>query len=357
MNDAKGTVGKARIGWLCSYVPEELILAAGMEPVRIRGQAEGVTQADSYMFPNFCPYLKNLLESGLRGDYKEVEGIIFTSSCDGMRRLYDLWRDHVGTPFAHMLEVPKNRDEHAIRFFSEQLRELVTRLEKFFAVETTDDKLGESIGLVNKHRRLITALFERQKETPALYKGSELLALCLDVLTFPKQAVTGRLREGLTQEGTRNSTLDNSPRVGVVGNVVDRPDLFKLVEAAGASIVAFDTCPGMRHWTGLVDGEQDPIESLARRYLCKPPCPRMPGFDQRIAQIAELVQDYSIDGIIYSNMKFCDYGLFEAPVVERTLRNPQLPFLVLENEYVWGDTARIRTRIEAFVEMMKGDLD
>ena len=84
----------------------------------------------------------------------------------------------------------------------------------------------------------------------------------------------------------------------VTGNIVDKPLLFKMIEDSGAEIVTFDTCGGLRHWEGLVEEGTNPIESLARRYLLKQLCPRMPGLDQRIEQINRLIQDYAIDGVI-----------------------------------------------------------
>ena len=82
----------------------------------------------------------------------------------------------------------------------------------------------------------------------------------------------------------------------------------------------------------------------------------MPGFGKRIERLEQLIEDYSIEGIIYNNLKFCDYSLFEAPQVEGFLRKGSLPFLVLENDYLWGDIGRIKTRIEAFLEIVGGEL-
>ncbi len=347
---------RKRIGWLCSYVPEELIIAAGLEPVRIQGQVKMVKEADSYISLNTCPYLKNILDSGLQSKFKNMEGIIFTSSCDGMRRLYDIWTHHVPTPLSFMLEIPKNKDEKAIQYFSEQLYGLKTKLEKAFEVNITDNSLGKAIALMNEHRKMITKLFEKQKELPSPHKGSELLALCLEEMTLPKHGAAEKINKFLKQVETPKSLGDKSPRILVIGSVIDKLNLFQMVEAAGASVVAFDTCVGLRHYSGAVEEGQDLIESIARRYLLKPSCPRMPGFNERMERVEELIRDYLVDGIIYSSMKFCDYGMFELPVIERRLQSRQFPFLFLENDYVWGDEGRLKTRVEAFVEMIKGDL-
>ena len=55
-----------KIGYFCDYVPEEIILAAGLTPVRLGGRVPSIQKADAYIFSNVCPYVKNILDSGLR---------------------------------------------------------------------------------------------------------------------------------------------------------------------------------------------------------------------------------------------------------------------------------------------------
>jgi len=343
---------RKRIGWLCSYVPEELVIAAGLEPVRMIGREEEIKKADAYIPPNFCPYLKSILDSGLRDGFKDIGGIIFTNSCDGMRRLHDLWNNYVQTPPSYMLEVPKNRDDVAINYFSEQLLKLKTWLEKVYKVDISDDKLEDAISAMNDRRSAIMELFEKQKELHPPLEGSELLELCLEEMTRPKDETTVKLKTFAEKIKISVSSDSKISRIMIIGNVVDKPDLFNIVETAGASVVVFDTCTGLRHYSDPIENSHDPIKNLALRYLLKPPCPRTPGFDERIERIEQLTKDYSTDGIIYSNLKFCDYGLFDAPAIEKHLRNRSVPFLTIDNDYFRGDEGQIKTRIEAFVEMI-----
>ncbi len=340
---------KKRVGYFCSYVPEELIIAAGLEPVRLKGEVAEVKEADAFLISSICPSLKYILDSGLREKF-DVEGIVFAHSCDGMRRLYDLWNRYGKTPFTYMLEIPKNRDENGIQYFTEQLSDLRSGLEDFFAVTISDDKLEEAIALNNSHRKMITELFEKQREAPAPFKGSDLLALCLSEAASPREESTARLKD-FFEKSSSSISQDTHPRILISGNRGPTPTLVQMAEASGASVVALDTCYGMKHYTGLVEMDRDPLEGLARRYLLKPACARMPGFKTRIERLEELTRDYSIDGIIYSIIKFCDYGLFEAPEIRRSLGD-RLPLLILENDYIWSDEGRVKTRVEAFVEMI-----
>ena len=344
-----------RIGWFCSYVPEEMIIAAGLVPMRIQGRVDKVKEADSYVFSNICPYLKNILDSGLRGNFEDLAGLIFTNSCDGMRRLYDLWTRYVPTPFTFMLEVPRNRDERGVRYFASQLLAMKAELEKAFERDIPNHRLLEAVSFMNDRRDMVEEVFSGQKEFPPRLKGSEVLALGLEEMTRPKAETTPRLEEAAGGAVPADQALKNKPRILVMGNVLDRPSLFEMVEGAGASVVVCDTCNGLRHYSDRIEDGDDPIEALARRYLHKPPCPRMPGFKERMDRLGGLIEDYSIGGVIYSNLKYCDYSLFETPQIEGYLKERRLPFMVLENDYLWADVERMRIRVEAFLEVV-GDV-
>jgi benzoyl-CoA reductase/2-hydroxyglutaryl-CoA dehydratase subunit BcrC/BadD/HgdB len=346
---------KKKIGWFCSYVPEELIMAAGMEPLRLKGQVKNFKEADAYLFSNICPYLKNILDSGLRGRLNGLEGIIFTNSCDGMRKLYDLWIEYVETPFTYMLEVPKRLDKQGIEYFSHQLKRLKSNLEAVLDVNISEG-LQSAISIMNEHRAIMGKIFERQRESPPQYKGSEMLALCEEEMMSPKENITPKLLEFSNRTTSHGRSKKEGARILLMGNTVDDPTLFRLVENADCSVVAFDTCNGLKHYTNLVEEGSDPIESLARRYLLKPSCPRMPGFDTRLENTDNLIQQYSVDGIIFTNLKHCDYSLFEAPQIERYAKEKGLPLLVVENDYLWTDIERIRIRVEAFLEMVQGEV-
>jgi len=346
---------KKKIGWFCSYVPEELIIASGLEPVRLKGQVKELRRVDSYVFSNICPYLKNILDSGLRNRLEHLNGIIFTNSCDGMRKLYDLWTQYVQTPFTFMLEVPKNRDKYGIRYFSDQLHALQKGLEKAYDVDISP-KLQSAISLMNNRRVMLGRIFEGQKEFPPRLKGSELFSLCQEEMSSPKDDTTLKLEDLAFKPRPSDSSNADNARILVMGNTLDNPTLFDLVENAKGSVIIFDTCKGLKHYSDLVEAGPDKIESLARRYLLKPPCPRMPGFDLRIERLKELIQNYSIGGIIYSNLKYCDYSLFEIPQIEQFSKENQVPLLVLENDYLLTDVERLKIRVEAFLEMVRGDV-
>jgi benzoyl-CoA reductase/2-hydroxyglutaryl-CoA dehydratase subunit BcrC/BadD/HgdB len=344
-----------RIGWLCSYVPEEIIMAAGLLPSRVSGSSEELATAEAHLYTNLCPYVKGVLAAGLSGETKQLDGMIFVRSCDAMRRLYDVWKSYVPMRFVHMLEAPKNRDAAAVEYFAAQLRSFATALGQEFGSEISVKSLNQAIKTANQARRLMQGLYQRQRGAPLPLPGSQIFQLGLEGMAMAKKDFIGRLEEYGKKGGSQTIGKggDGNARVLITGNVVDRPDLFNMVEAAGAEVPVADLCTATRHFNFLVDeDEADPYVALARGYLNKPRCPRIAGLEERFAQMMELVDGYKVDGVIYTSVKFCDQHLADAPYFLDKLKEKKMPALFLENDYVWRTTGQLKTRVGAFVEML-----
>jgi benzoyl-CoA reductase/2-hydroxyglutaryl-CoA dehydratase subunit BcrC/BadD/HgdB len=106
---------------------------------------------------------------------------------------------------------------------------------------------------------------------------------------------------------------------------------------------------------GIGAGE-DPWAGLAGAVLRQGPCART--FDpSRPIRIADDVLDQAraagARGVICHTVKFCDPYLARLAAVRRTLQEAGMPFLVLEGDCTLRSVGQQRTRIEAFVEMLK----
>ncbi len=347
------TIAPKRVGWFCSYVPEEIILAAGCRPVRLEGRVERFQEIDSYLNANLCFTIRNIFESGLTNQYDDLNAVIFANSCDGMRRLYELWSHYIQTPTAYFLEIPKNRDENSAAFFSSSLLNLKRQMEEDFAISITAERLVQAGIQMNERRGKMLELFGRQKLSPPPCKGSELYNLAIQESRLPKRDIDRKIQFALEKTYPVQSAGKAAPRLLVSGNEGASFTLFQLIEKSGADVVLFDTCRGMNHYTGMVSMEKDPIQSIARRYLFKPTCARMPGNAERMERLTALIDEYAIDGVVYSGVQFCDYSLFESALIEPFLKERSLPVLFVENDYIWSNKEQIRTRIEAFVEMIQ----
>ena len=330
-------------------------MAAGLLPMRLSGSGESTAVADAYIYSNLCPYVKSILAVGLNGKAKHLDGLVFARSCDGMRRLYDVWRSYVGTRFVYMLEVPKNQDEAAIEYFASQLRKFTHALKQEFRKEVTLESLNHAIKITNQVRGLMQRIYQLQRNVPLQLPGSEVFQLGLEGMQSDKKSFIGKLKKYYSDARNlaKQRGKQGKARVLVSGNVIDRPDLFNVIEVAGADVAAADLCTALRYFSHPVDEDSDdPYLALARRYLSKLHCARMTGLEEHLAELKELVKTYAVDGVIYTSVKFCDQHLADAPYFVERLKDAGVPVLFLENDYAWGNIGQLKTRVEAFIEIL-----
>src|SRR4030042_5096492 len=149
--------GRKVFGWLCTYVPEELLHAAGILPVRITGYAQETELDDgsAYLYINNCSFSRSCLQVRLQGEYDYLDGIVAGSTCDGARRLFDLWHHYLDTPFHHILTVPRKYTERAHKLYYEQVTQFKKHLEQFMGVKISGEALLKSTNLYNESRALL----------------------------------------------------------------------------------------------------------------------------------------------------------------------------------------------------------
>ncbi|MGW8321222.1 MAG: 2-hydroxyacyl-CoA dehydratase subunit D [Thermodesulfobacteriota bacterium] len=349
---SKDGPGRRTVSYACSYVPEEIILAAGLTPRRMIPEPRP-SHADAYMHPNTCYYVKSLFASGLAGAEAGASAVVFANSCDGMRRLHDVWKEYVKGVPALFLDVPKKKDPASVEFFAHELRRFVRELEEVFpGSQVTDEGLRGAIETCNEVRRLMGEVFKLQGDPKEGVSGRSVLELCLEGARSHPIDFAGRLKRFIS-DSQRGPIEGGARRIVVTANVIHRPDLIALIEDSGGRVVALDACVGVRHFDRPVESNSpDPVAALAERYLAKASCPRMEGIEERFQRLKRLASECSADGIIYSTVKFCDLHLYEAPLMRITCEDAGLPLLFLENDYEWTGLEQMKTRVEAFLGMI-----
>jgi len=344
-----------KIGYFCSMVPAEIITAAGLKPVWVKGKAGMTAAADAHLYPNMCPYIKSLFTDALEGGDTTYDGLVFARSCDGMRRLYDAWEAYIPSKFTYMLEAPKNVDQLAVAYFTSQLREFAVQMGKASGSEVTGPALKKAIQDANKTRGVMRDLYSLQKRSPLPVSGSELFSLGLEILQGNGNDAAGRVSSlyKKTAKSGGSGRGRKKIRIMIGGNVMDRPDLFQMIENAGAEVPIADLCTASRYFERVVDEHGgDGFVSLAEAYLGEPRCSRTAAPAEIYARISGNVKQYAVDGVVLTALKFCDQQLYDIPYLLRRLNGDGMPVLFIENDYVFSDRDRIRTRVEAFIEML-----
>ncbi len=353
--EAKGN-GKKTVGYFCSYIPEELIHAAGMIPYRMRvAQSKGTTLGDTYFAPTICSFVRQCFDKALRGDFDFLDGVIFMNGCDHNRRMYDNWRyADIKPDFLYMLSVPHVLADPGPDHFLTDLKKLKKELETRFDVEITDAALTESIKLYNKKRELLARIYESRKQQEVPIKGSEVLSIMLAITAIPVEDAITLLEEVIREMEGRVVSTPEDLRILISANCMEEIDHLQLIEEMGAVVVADKICLGSSHFDTLVEEAGDPLSALSHRYLKHLSCPRMmDDTDRRIAFVFDQVDKYHADAIIAERMEFCTLMAGEIFIYKKEAQKVNVPILSMDLELYGGSTGQIKTRIQAFFEKVR----
>ena len=347
--------GRRIMGWMCSYVPEELIHAAGFVPVRIIGGTEDTSTADAHLYINMCSLVRSALEEAMRGKYSYLDGLVTLNTCDNIRRLYDVWTHYVPQPFSRILSLPRKATPEAVKFFRSQLQELKVGLESLSGKKIHEEDLQKSIKLFNKMRRLQKEIVESGRDGCGVLSGSDIFAVNLAAGFLPKEEYVIMLEDLSRRLKAAKEVQPNTKiRLLVTGSELDNPDLFSLIESCGANVVVDDLCTaGKTFWNLVEEDTSDGLEALARAYLLRPPCPRMKMPDERREHLRNLIKEFSVQGVVHQTIKFCKLYEEDYITIREEMKALGVPMLSLSREYVISGTGQFKTRLEAFIESLQ----
>ncbi len=356
--------GQKVIAYLCSLVPVEIITAAGFIPFRIRGDVhEPITKGDTQLENIACPFMRSCFDVSLKGRYDFCEGLVLPHACDSITRTYSVWRYSLDLPYSHFINLPHTARGPSMDFFSAELETFRKSLGKFAGKEISDADLAQSIDLYNENRYKARALYDLRKSDPPLVSGTEIAKILTVGMSLPVQEANELFDEVLGKlKQRKESPFKRAPRIMVDGACVDNVDFFSLIEDSRANMVVDSLCIGTRDYWPHTDIGSNPMKALAHRYLDKINCPRtyrekvgetyQEDLESRFGDIGSLSKEFNVDGVILYLYKYCDPFGFEVPARKAYLDSLQMPVLYLEDEYSAGTIGRLRTRIQAFLEMI-----
>ncbi len=343
-------------GVLDSYVPEEVLLAAGILPWRIRGSRKSFPDLALQHRPASCnPYYTHVIQSMLEGGLDFLDGIAATNWEQDGSRAYDLLEYWGKIGQGHILHVPHVKRERNVAYFASEIEKFTSAVENFSGKKITEDSLKRAAQQVNKVRSLLMRLYSLRQKAKAPVSGAECLNISLAGMTMAKEDFIPKM-EGLFPYLEKRPTTGDSarPRVLVVGDFLDDGAFLNLIEEAGAVVAMDDLDTGSRYFWGAVDTDASDIATaIAHRYLNRVPCPRMDFFDEEIDQVIAWTADFKVDGVLLLNLSFCYSRHFRMPFWIRRLKAAGIPFAALEREYCLFHPAQLKTRIEAFIETLQ----
>lgn len=346
---------KKILGYFCTYIPDEIITAANLLPIRVKAQqCTDTPMGDAYMAATTCSFTRCCLDAADRNQLQYLDGIVSCNSCDQIRRLYDNLRFKTPFSYHYFLSVPGNVNEITINWFKHELIKFQEDLQAKFSSTITEEHLRGAIQLYNRSRRLLRDLYALRKQEEPTLSGTDIMHIMTAGTAMPRDQFNDLLARQLNLSRTQEGISNYKGRIMLIGSLLDNPEYVKIIEDLGGLVVTDSLCYGTRSFWDLVDETVNPLDALADRYLSRVSCPRMAeAHPQRMQFILEQIKDYFVDGVILERMKFCPLWWGEIFIIRRALKKLGVPFIDLEREYTLGGVGQMKTRIQAFMEVLE----
>jgi benzoyl-CoA reductase/2-hydroxyglutaryl-CoA dehydratase subunit BcrC/BadD/HgdB len=262
------------------------------------------------------------------------------------------------------MEIPQMKTERDRTLWRGEIIQFKVKVEQITGRKITAENLKEGIKIANNKRRALQRLSALRKAIPAPISGLDALlvnqiAFYDDPLRFTKSInalcdeLEDRVKKGI------GVTKNGASRILIAGSPMALPNwkIPFIVETSGAIVVAEESCVGERNTRDLVDETgktlDEMIDAIVGRYF-KIDCACFTPNEERTGHILDLARDFKVNGVIHYSIQFCTPYSVEAYKVEKALQDKGIPCLKIETDYGMEDVGQLKTRIEAFLEIVKG---
>ena len=359
--------GMHPLGYNCYYIPETLLNLPGCFSSRLRApRCVSTDIASYYMTTRNCPYVRSILERAIEGGYNYLEALFGAESCAAMERMEEhfVLINPVKNEkfFSTIIDPPMKGDDNNLEYYKAQLKlKVVDKLRDELGIDVSEEAMQKAIEDHNEISRVITEIGDYRKLSNPPITGYEFHVIQLVSQVCPHYLILPYLRETLEELKTREPEpkFPFRARVALVGSEVDDPEFTRLIESCGAMVVADRYCFGSfpsREQIEIQEGETA-FDAICRHYLHWNQCARfMDGMkiDQRHSEVKRLVDEFKADGVIYENMKFCEFWSYEKVLASHIFVNEMhIPCCTIEKEYALGAVGQLRTRFQAFIESLE----
>lgn len=359
LKKAKGN-GKKIIGVFCNFVPEELLYAAGFIPVRLcAGAYDTIYPAEEILPRDICPLIKSSAGFKLLGlPYFELcDLVIIPTTCDSKKKLGEILNSFVPVWF---LELPHRKNIQRVKdFWLNEVKTLKKRLEEFAGVKITRKELKQAIQTLQKRQTTFRRFYELRKDNPEVINGRDTFLVIQATFYDEIDRWIEKTNLLCDQLILRRITSESRIKLLLTGAPIIWPNykLFNIIEENNAIVIADELCSGTRmlydpvevdEWT-----EESMIIGIAYKYLLPSTCPCFTESNDRMDRILDLYNEFNVDGVIYHSLRLCQLYDIEFYKVKQVLKDKGIPLLNIHTDYSQEDTEQIKTRIEAFLEILK----
>ena len=345
------------------YVPDELIYASGAIPLCLchGGDARAPERALSLVPNVICPFARAQIGETLLKEnpfYARLDLAVVPTTCQHLKQIGDVW-EHNEMVDVFRLGVPYDcQDDYELEYYRDRLSQLRKTLERLTGNIITDGKLSEAIEVYNRLRGLLKTLSLSRREPELRVSSLDFVRLNHASMYADPVMTCDALTAACRDIAAPASLSANRPRVMLTGPVLafGDYDIIRMTEDAGADVVAEEMFEGMRDYWQVMEDAGDPLDRLARSYLRnkKPAAFARGATRKRIDFILDLINQFHVDGVLWYQLACCELYDEESYLFERVLSERGIPMVIVESDYQHLAVGPVRTRLEAFVEIMQG---
>lgn len=356
--------GRKIIGTFCVFVPEEITLAADAIQVGLCAGAEiGKDAAEKILPRNTCALIKSFVGFKLSRLCPYIEScdlVVGETTCDGKKKAYEIFADYAPV---YVMEIPQMKQACDLDLWKAEIGRFLQKIEEITGKQITAAKLKEAICLLNDRRRVLQRLNRLRAAVPTPISGRDVLLI--NQISFyddPARftAKIGALCDELEAriEKKQGVVTNNIPRLMLSGCPMAVPNwkLPYIIESSGAVIVGEESCIGTRNTRDLVDESGETLEemlaAIAQRYM-QIDCACFTPNRERLDHIVNMARELKVEGVIHYGLNFCQPYAIEAFKVGQALEAAGIPMFSIETDYSMEDVEQLKTRVEAFLEMVQ----
>lgn len=355
--DWKRSGGKV-VGYLGVDVPEELLIAADLFPIRIMPDPAGSREiATKYFRPNFNPVLLSIFNRILDGSYAFLDHLILANSSESVLQLFYVLREverlepYDGMPKVHFLDFLHTRYRTSALYNRDRIGAFKRTIEGWAGIALTDNRVFEAIAVCNENRRLLEQVAQLRIATPPRITGAEALQIIGASMLTKKEAhnkLLCQLLEEIDQLPRRNGA-----RLFLEGSSVDDVSVYEIIESCGATVVAEDSDWGNRYFDTLVDETVDPFIAITDRYHDKAPSPNKSTIQQRVDYCLDKALEAKADGVVFYIIEGENPPSWDYPEQRRALEEHGIATLLLPRQaYPLANPEELESRITTFVRAL-----
>ena len=359
--------GRLAIGYTCYHIPEPILNVGNCFSVRLRAPRTGSLDIATYYMSNYiCEFARALLERAIEGGFEFLDALAGVDACSMMNRAMEHFEilkvNSNPNFFVTHCDIPYKIESYTLESYVKQMRlRVLDRLTANYGVDTSDAAIRKAVAEHNEVCSIISEIGQMRKADNPVITGYEFHILNLVSYTCPKALILPYLRE--TLEELKSREPDPAPsfraRVAVIGSEIDDPGFTRLVESCGALVVSDRYCFGSTPGREIIElnDEEDALTQVCLHVMKHSECARYIA-DEKVQQRRDtadrLAREYKADGIIYEQMKYCDYWGFERALVSHIMKEEyNWPVLSVDRLYNIGVSGQLRTRVQAFVESLE----